>query len=102
MSVRRYFLTMLALLLLASLLVPEGLLAAHNQDNPWTQSIFFENDLFNGTSFDLGQTRLTPRLPHLCQTCSVTIYREKQGRGFWIADIDGKITTPWSGKGDII
>jgi lipid A 3-O-deacylase len=40
---------LLALLLLASLLVPEGLLAAHNQDNPWTQSIFFENDLFNGT-----------------------------------------------------
>ena len=40
----------LAIVLLASLLNPNGILAAQNQDNPWAQSIFFENDLFNGTA----------------------------------------------------
>jgi hypothetical protein len=39
----------LALVLSVSLFVPDGLRAAQEQSNPWAQSIFFENDLFNGT-----------------------------------------------------
>lgn len=39
----------LGLVLLASLLDPNGVLAEQDQDNPWAHSIFFENDLFNGT-----------------------------------------------------
>ncbi len=39
----------LMLVLLVSLLSPQRLLAAQEQNNPWTHSIFFENDLFNGT-----------------------------------------------------
>ncbi len=39
----------LAFVLLAGLFVPDGLMAAQEQSNPWAQSIFFENDLFNGT-----------------------------------------------------
>jgi hypothetical protein len=34
---------------LAVLITPGGLLAAEDQSNRWAQSIFFENDLFDGT-----------------------------------------------------
>jgi hypothetical protein len=39
----------LLLFLLAILLLPNTVLAEQDQGNPWAQSIFFENDLFNGT-----------------------------------------------------
>ena len=39
----------LTLVVLAVLITPGGLLAAEDQSNRWAQSIFFENDLFDGT-----------------------------------------------------
>jgi hypothetical protein len=39
----------LTFVVLAVLTAPGVLLAAEGQDNRWAQSIFFENDLFNGT-----------------------------------------------------
>ena len=39
----------LALSLLAACLCPDILLAEEENSNPWAQSIFFENDLFDGT-----------------------------------------------------
>jgi hypothetical protein len=39
----------LTFVVLAVLITPGVLLAAKGQDNRWAQSIFFENDLFNGT-----------------------------------------------------
>jgi len=47
MQLRQYL--WLVLVLLASLLMPAGVLASEDQNNPWAHSIFFENDLFNGT-----------------------------------------------------
>ena len=39
----------LSILLLAALVAPNVALADEEQNNPWAQSIFFENDLFDGT-----------------------------------------------------
>lgn len=39
----------LSIILLAALVIPGTVLAEQDQSNPWTQSIFFENDLFDGT-----------------------------------------------------
>ncbi len=39
----------LSILLLAALVAPNVALADEEQSNPWAQSIFFENDLFDGT-----------------------------------------------------
>jgi len=39
----------LTFVVLAVLITPGGLLAAEDQSNRWAQSIFFENDLFDGT-----------------------------------------------------
>ena len=39
----------LAMILAAALALPGAVLAEEAQGNPWTQSVFFENDLFSGT-----------------------------------------------------
>ena len=39
----------LTIILLATLTAPGFVLAEQDQSNPWAQSIFFENDLFDGT-----------------------------------------------------
>ena len=41
--------TWLSMLLLTALVIPASVLAEAEQHNPWAQSIFFENDLFDGT-----------------------------------------------------
>ena len=39
----------LCLILTMALVIPGTVLAEEEQNNPWAQSIFFENDLFDGT-----------------------------------------------------
>ena len=46
---RKQTATWLYIILLAALLLPASVLAEADQHNPWAQSIFFENDLFDGT-----------------------------------------------------
>ena len=58
-----------SLILLLLLAIP---LAAHSTDNPWTHSLYFENDLFigtdsdytNGVKYSIISPDLSPQAPH--------------------------------------
>lgn len=58
-----------SLILLLLLVLP---LSAHSEDNPWTNSLYFENDLFigtdsdytNGVKYSIISPDLSPQAPH--------------------------------------
>ena len=63
----------LNIFLLTTLIVPDSALAEQDQINPWAQSIYFENDLFNGTDSNYTNgfkySLISPDLsPHAKQT----------------------------------